>query len=610
MGTDMGDGRVDGVERPGAGARGCARHPTGAGDAIDPGYPSFMVKVANDEVRIDGDLTSPMLDAVVSGVPLRTVTDLSAARGAVVVASREQLQAPVVRTVALVDALDRLETGEPLAHQLVLARADALRDALTTRPEVAERLASAGVAALAVTDVSPQELSWRHGVERAGLALLQLPEPTSSDQLNTEVLGALLDYQTSVLDRLEEVHRVLVQIVLAGGSLEDLCDQLAGFFDGAAMVTTTDGRVLASAGVHGELAHALSLDCFDRTGRLITENEPVGIRSLRGPQAHRAAVRIVAGSLDHGLLVAFCSHRMLTGDDVRVLERAATVAALAITKEQAVSAVESKYRAEFLRDALAGRAGSVEEAIAHASSLGWDIDRPMVVVVAETDEDDAHTTRSPEEVRSLQHRFARAWTHAVAVRDPLCPVMGFSQEVVTLLPVSDPADTDKIMRTVSDVARVVRGDGGGGRRTFSTGVSRPITSVSQLPQAYDEALNAVTVGRQMHGDGALTHFDGLGIFRLLALIPDSKHLRRFVEESLGELATDDSPENADLRQTLSILIDTNMNVAETARLLFFHYNTLRYRIVKLEKMLGPFTTDPQLRLTLALALKVHQMRGI
>jgi purine catabolism regulator len=160
------------------------------------------------------------------------------------------------------------------------------------------------------------------------------------------------------------------------------------------------------------------------------------------------------------------------------------------------------------------------------------------------------------------------------------------------------------------VARVVRGDGGGGRRTFSTGVSRAIRSVAELPQAYEEALSAVAVGRQMHGDGALTHFDGLGIYRLLALIPDSAHLRRFVEESLGELATDDAPENADLRRTLSILIDTNMNVAETARLLFFHYNTLRYRIVKLEKMLGPFTTDPQLRLTLALALKVHQMRGI
>ncbi len=423
-------------------------------------------------------------------------------------------------------------------------------------------------------------------------------------------LEQIIERQAALLEREDEVHRVLVRIVLAGGALAELGDAVAGFFGGAAVVTTTDGRVLAMAGTQAEVERTRTLDCFDRTGRLLVESEPVGPRDPGSPRSHRAFVKIVAGSSDHGLLGAFSPERPLTAADVHLLERAATVAALAITKEQAVAAVEGKYRAEFLRDALAGRAGEPADAVSHAASLGWDLSRPMVVVVAETDENDEETTRSPDEVRSLQERFVRAWVQAVRARDTSVPVAGFRQEVVALLPVGADTEPDAVLRTVGEVAQVVRGDGGGGRRSFSTGVSRPVTSVADLPAAYDEALKAVHIGRQMHGESALTHFDGLGIYRLLALVPDSADLHRFVEESLGELATDDSPDNADLRTTLSVLLDTNLNVAETARQLFFHYNTLRYRIAKLERMLGPFTSDPQLRLTLALALRIRQMRGI
>ncbi|MEO6999272.1 MAG: helix-turn-helix domain-containing protein [Terracoccus sp.] len=501
-----------------------------------------------------------------------------------------------------------------LRHQLVIADAASFLDACEVVPSgrkgLVARLAGAGAAGLVVgtaptdqTDPVVRAAAHAHHLPLIELADEQLPRFTS------EVLEAILEHQTSMLRRLDDADRALVQIVLAGGSLDDLCERVVGFIGGAAMVTTTDGRVVAAAGSAHEREHAASLPCFDRSGRLLTESEPIGARP-DGPTAGRAAVRIAAGHFDHGRLVAFCSHRPVTVDDVHLLERAATVAALAITKDQAVAAVESKYRAEFLRDALAGRAGSVADAVAHAQSLGWDIDRPMVVVVAETDEDDEQSSRDAEEVRFLQERFTRAWTHAMAVRESRSPVMGFSREVVALVGVPADADTDRIMRSVHDLVRVVRGDGGGGRRSFSAGVSRAVTTPAGLPQAYDEAQSAVTVGRQLNGHGALTHVDSLGIYRLLALVPDGADLRRFMTETLGPLATDDQAEYADLRQTLCLLIDTNLNVAETARRLFFHYNTLRYRIGKLERLLGPFTTDPELRLALALALKVHRMRGL
>lgn len=538
------------------------------------------------------------------GPTVGTVVGLKCASGCAVEVSGNERSRPVRRVVAQLGSQGEGDASAPDTSGALVALSG-----VDGRPEgVVERVSGLGASLLVVSahDARP----WLEAARAAGLPTIVAPDPHTVEAIRTTALELLVEHQGALLDREDSIHHLLERIVLAGGSLDELCHALAHFFRGSAIVTSTDGRVLASAGVDDDLARVTALECFDKSGRLLVEEEPLGLRAHGDDRDHRALVRIVAGGGDLGLLGAFTPGRAFSETDLHMLLRAATVAALAVTKEQAVAAVESKYRAEFLRDVLVGRAGEPAEAIAHAAALGWDIDRRLVVVVAETDENDAETTRSSQEVRALQERFTRAWTWAVRTKDASIPVAGFSQEVVALVPVAEDADTASIMRAVGEFVRMVRGDGGGGRRSFSTGVSRPIDGVAGLATAYAEGLKAVSVGRQMHGHSALTHFDGLGIYRLLALVPDSADLRRFVVESLGELVTDDTAEHADLRHTLSVLLDTNLNVAETARQLFFHYNTLRYRIAKLERMLGPFTTDPQLRLTLALALRVHEMHGI
>ena len=51
----------------------------------------------------------------------------------------------------------------------------------------------------------------------------------------------------------------------------------------------------------------------------------------------------------------------------------------------AVQAVEAKYRGDFVRDVLLNRAGSAEVVVDHFASLGWEVARPLVVVVAALD---------------------------------------------------------------------------------------------------------------------------------------------------------------------------------------------------------------------------------
>src|SRR5690606_13139715 len=294
-----------------------------------------------------------------------------------------------------------------------------------------------------------------------------------------------------------------------------------------------------------------------------------------------------------------------TTADIYCLERAATVAALAITKGLAVAAVEDKYRADFLRDLLTGRSDDIASAVAHAASLGWDIDRPIVVAVAELDPGQVPSSVSGMQLRPVQERFAAAWQTVMRMRDPTAPVASFNTEVVVLHAAVPP---DDLSRLISELDRQVAGDRGGGRLSFSLGISRTAADPSELPRAYEQARTAVRIGRRLQGPGARATFDQLGAHRLLALIPDSAELRGYVSDVLGELASDTN-EAADLRHTLEVLLDTNGNVAETARRLHFHYNALRYRIEKLERLVGPFTTNAALRLDLSLALRVRQMRG-
>ncbi|MFA1547567.1 PucR family transcriptional regulator [Actinomadura chokoriensis] len=563
------------------------------------------------------------------GLSVGEVLGVSTLNGARLIAGRAGLER-VVQRLNVMEVPDILSWVKP--NELLLTTGYPLRNTPQSLDNLVADLDERGLAALAIKlgrylDSLPAEMIEQ--ADRRGFPLILLPNDVGFDDILNQVLTDILNRQAAVLARTEEVHRALVQIVLCGGGLQEVVDEVATLLDVAVVVLDGEQRVLAAAGPD---EHVQAMRTFDAGRHAACGRGGCGVIGAHGTGDH-LVVPVMAGGFDHGRIIAFSPAGTLRGTDLGILERAATVAALVVTKQQAVVAVESKYRADFLRDILAGRAGGDDRVVAHCGGFGWDLDRPMMVIVAELDGRPRGAGAAPEpdgkgrakgaadadgrgrgaEERSAQERLAAAWTTAVRRHDRGAAVASFAHEVVAVVGADggDPAEwAAGPMQAMVKEASSIFAEHLPVRRTFSTGVSRTVTSPAALPEAYEQAVKAVRVGRQLNGTGARAHFDQLGVYRLLSLVSDPGELHAFVRETLGDLAADDEPELVDLRRTLQVLLETNLNVAETARRLHFHYNTLRYRIGKLERMLGAFTEDAHLRLNLTLALHVLRMRGI
>ncbi|MCT9929430.1 PucR family transcriptional regulator ligand-binding domain-containing protein [Planotetraspora sp. A-T 1434] len=509
---------------------------------------------------------------ILHGVSVGEVLGVSTLADARLIAGKSGLDR-IVQRLNVMEVPDILAWVKP--HELLLTTGYPLRNTPQSLDRLVADLDERGLAALAIKlgrylDELPGEMVEQ--ADRLGFPLILLPNDVGFDDILNQVLTDILNRQAAILARAEEAHRALVQIVLAGGGMREVTAEVAGLLHVAVGAVDASGQLLATAGEAEQVATL----------------RQAGVAAA-GAEGHYAAVPVVAGGHHHGRIVAYSAAGTLTPSDIGILERAATVAALVITKQEAVNAVESKYRADFLRDVLTGRGGG--RVAERAKAFGWDLERPVSVLVAEIDPD--------AEERSTHDRLLAAWQAAVRRYDPRGAVAGFSHEVVAI--VGAAVDATRLAR---DALSAIS-DG-----TFSTGLSRVAPGADALPGAYGQALKAARVGRQLHGSGAVAHFDELGVYRLLSLVNDTDELHAFVRETLGSLAGDDDAENADLRRTLQVLLETNLNVAETARRLHFHYNTLRYRIGKLERLLGNFTEDAHLRLNLTLALHVLRMRGI
>ena len=203
-----------------------------------------------------------------------------------------------------------------------------------------------------------------------------------------------------------------------------------------------------------------------------------------------------------------------------------------------------------------------------AKKLHIEADVRRVVMILELNQEKDHS--SVESVKSLFGGKSRDFITAVDEKSIII--------VKELEEGEGYPEMDKLAHTIMDTLDLNK-DGEDVHMAYGTIVNE----LKEVSRSYKEARMALDVGKIFFGDREVIAYSSLGIGRLIYQLPVS-----LCESFLSEIFGEEVPDGFDEETTLAVnrFLQNNLNIAETARQLHMHRNTLIYRLEQIQKRTG------------------------
>lgn len=139
-------------------------------------------------------------------------------------------------------------------------------------------------------------------------------------------------------------------------------------------------------------------------------------------------------------------------------------------------------------------------------------------------------------------------------------------------------------------------------------VGGPASDVSGYRRSLDQAQGALRLMEQERVTTGIRLYSQLGIRRVLADLGDLSRVRPFARELLTPLLQSDP--SLHLLDTLRAYLQANGRIPQTAKALFVHPNTVRYRLRRIETLADVNLNSIDDQAQLWLALHVHDLTDV
>ena len=387
-------------------------------------------------------------------------------------------------------------------------------------------------------------------------------------------------------------------------------DALAGLVRRGNALATSISRGGGAEGVLHVLRrdHDLPLVVVDRMGRrlagttsgtdvdraaaeaLSRRPPPLEVSLADGSNAALFLVEGAMGEVDAGLL---CLRPLvsLTPVERDAIGQAARFLSLEVTKQQALQAIESRFASELLEMVLSGaaRATDVQDRL---RAFGIDPSATLAVMTIVVGDDPVRPAGSTDEIEAF---FSGGGIPAVVVPG--------SSDTVAIFPWPHPAAGlgGLAAELVAAVTRRLPSE------RVVVGIGDVAADSTELREPLIGSREVCRVLRRRAGDSRVGTFADVGTHRMLLGLHDRALLRRFADDILGPLRTNDRQFGTELERTLRVFLGNDGHWSTTAVELFVHVNTLRNRITRIRDLTGRDVSRLEDRVDLFLALEADTL---
>ena len=421
--------------------------------------------------------------------------------------------------------------------------------------------------------------------------------------LQQELLTHILNQQFSQMEHRERIHSRLSQLAAEGNGLQDIVGELHEI-SGSGIVV--QDKYLAALAEHSppllreiwkEVLEFISTP--SNLPELLRDRKKAGqYRSLYTQSLPGEISRFVSPINVRGVVRGYFSIINTTDklDDLDrlVAEEGPFICAVEMSREKAVRETEKKLHGDLLT-ALFSEDLDPREASLWVKEMGLDLSMSHTVLQFSWDADNPPSRRRLESL--INGEISR--TKSKIVINPM------SSNVVCFFQTA--AKTTRPEEAIEFAQIVLRK----AYEEFSSanlrcGIGSPAYSLEEWRLSFRQAAQSLDMSMKLKESKPLYYHD-LSVYRLLILLENQPDLEKLYQESLGKLISQN--ENKDLIPTLEAYFENNQNLTKTAKALFIHRNTLLHRMKRIGTITGSDLENPEIRLALQLALRVHKMKG-